>query len=263
MEKGYLLKDELIDELIKALINNNMKDEANCVFELCLNIDSLEKKLDDMIKEVSEVKQQLKEVKQDNVVNTLKNKLYDFAENIEKGCTKMKKQLDIIKENVRDKAHKVVHDFRKQGKVALYNVQNICGMKDKLEQLRDNVKESRSNVAKALEKIDMFSKEMRSATMSVANAFRVVADKEIVKYDDIDRGLSTKDSSKDSKRSKFSKTELFKKPWIAKEKLLSSLERRIDKAIENAEDLERYVEIDKMMKEFDKVMGEKKEERGR
>lgn len=53
---------------------------------------------------------------------------------------------------------------------------------------------------------------------------------------------------------KFSKSEMVKKPWIAKQKILKAMELRLDAAIDKTENLVRDVEIDRMMKKFDSLM---------
>lgn len=59
---------------------------------------------------------------------------------------------------------------------------------------------------------------------------------------------------------KFSKTEMVKIPWMAKKKILETMELRLDAAIDKAENLARDVEIDCMMKTFDSVMEKAHEE---
>ena len=57
-----------------------------------------------------------------------------------------------------------------------------------------------------------------------------------------------------SVRKKISKTELIKKPWLTKKKILEAMELRLDAAIDKTENLEREVEIDRMLREFDSLM---------
>ena len=52
----------------------------------------------------------------------------------------------------------------------------------------------------------------------------------------------------------WSKTEMVKKPWVAKQKILEAMELRLDAAIDKTENLARDVEIDHMMKKFDSLM---------
>ncbi len=46
---------------------------------------------------------------------------------------------------------------------------------------------------------------------------------------------------------------MIKKPWEAKKKLFASMELRLDAAIDKVENLSRDVEIDGMLKQYDKL----------
>ena len=81
---------------------------------------------------------------------------------------------------------------------------------------------------------------MREANHKIVNTFRTFADKEEVDYS--------------HKEKKISITELVKKPWTTKKKLLEAMELRLDAAIDKAENLARDVDIDRMMKSFDSLM---------
>jgi hypothetical protein len=52
----------------------------------------------------------------------------------------------------------------------------------------------------------------------------------------------------------WSKTEIVKKPWIAKLKILEGMELRLDAAIDKTENLARDVEMNRMMKKYDFIM---------
>jgi len=102
------------------------------------------------------------------------------------------------------------------------------------------VKESKKDVSATIAKIDAFGTGIREANQKIANAFRKFADKEAGDYSNMDK--------------KFSKTEIVKKPWIAKKKILEAIVLRLDTAIDKTENLNRDVEIDQMMKTFDSLM---------
>ena len=74
---------------------------------------------------------------------------------------------------------------------------------------------------KSIGKIDAFGKGMREAGQKIANTFRTFADKPEKEYGE----------------KKFSKTELIKKPFQAKRKLLSGILNCADAAIEKTEQL--------------------------
>ncbi len=103
----------------------------------------------------------------------------------------------------------------------------FLGIKKKLE-VHKNVQESIADVDKSIGKIDAFGTDMREAGQKIANTFRTFADKPEKEYGE----------------KKFSKTELIKKPFQAKRKLLSGILNCADAAIEKTEqlaaDVKRY-----------------------
>ncbi len=105
----------------------------------------------------------------------------------------------------------------------LYHIKvaGFLGIKKKLEGIRQNVQESIADVDKSIGKIDAFGRGMREAGQKIANTFRTFADKPEKEYGE----------------KKFSKTELIKKPFQAKRKLLSGILNCADAAIEKTEQL--------------------------
>lgn len=239
-EKTILLKDEMIMELLDLLKQNNMPKEANQTFELCAYVDSLEKKLDSMTEELTNVKQQLKNMQEDTVLNNLKTQVQAAAERIQERCNAMKEQLFVVKDNMKSKASEIVVEVKKKGKAALNKISELLGVKEKLVSVRELVKESQKDVTTTITKIDAFGAGMREANQKIANTFRTFADREAVDYAQKER--------------KFTKTEMAKKPWLAKQKILEAMELRLDGAIDKTENLARDVEIDSMVKMFDEQM---------
>lgn len=83
------------------------------------------------------------------------------------------------------------------------------------------MQESIADVDKSIGKIDAFGTGMREAGQKIANTFRTFADKPEKEYGE----------------KKFSKTELIKKPFQAKRKLLFGILNCVDAAIEKTEQL--------------------------
>ncbi len=240
VDKSTLLRDEMIMELLELLKQNSMPQEANHTFELCAYIDSLEKKLDAMTEELTSVKKHLKDMQEDTVLNNLKVQVQAASERLQERCNMMKEQLFVVKDSIKSKATDIVVEAKKKGKAALNKILELFDVKDKLMGIRAHVKESQKEVSTTIAKIDAFGSGMREANQKIANTFRTFADKETINY-----FLSEK---------KWSKTEMVKKPWIAKQKILEAMELRLDAAIDKTENLARDVEIDHMMKTFDSLM---------
>lgn len=133
----------------------------------------------------------------------------------------MKEKLFEVKAEIKAKAGEIVTAAKQKGKAALNRVAEFLGIKKKLEGIRQNVQESIADVDKSIGKIDAFGKGMREAGQKIANTFRTFADKPEKEYGE----------------KKFSKTELIKKPFQAKRKLLSGILNCADAAIEKTEQL--------------------------
>ena len=239
-KKKSMTKDEIIQELMDLLKQNNMSQQSNDVFEICSYVDGLEKKLDSMTEELSQVREQIKEMQEDTVLNNLKAQIQESAVKLQTTCTNMKEQLFTVKENIHIKAVDIVNDVKLRGKEALSRVSEFLGIKNKLIGIRENVKQSQIKVDSTVAKIDAFGAGIREANQKIANTFRTFADKEVVDY------------SKEKK--KLSKTDLIKKPFLVKKKLLAGMELRLDAAIDKVDNLSRDVEIGKMLKQYDEAM---------
>lgn len=244
MDEKELTNEEVMQELLKLLKNNGMQKESNGVYELCAYVDSLQNKLQDMTEELSEVRFQLKEIKEDTLINNIKKTLSEAADRLENRCNEIKMQLFEVKESMKTKAHEIVNDFKKKGKSALNKVSEFFGVKEKLQKMRDSVKEGIEETNKTIEKIDAFGAGMREANQKIANTFRTFADKPEVDY------------SKQDKR--FSKTEVVKKPWEWQKKVYQSMVLRLDAAMDKVDNLSKDVEISRM----EEHRAEQKEEKG-
>ncbi|HKM34020.1 MAG TPA: DUF6674 family protein [Lachnospiraceae bacterium] len=240
VEKTILIKDEMIMELLELLKQNNMSKEANHTFELCAYIDSLERKLDSMTEELTDVKQQLKDMQEDTILNNLKAQVQVATDRLQERCNIMKEQLFVVKDNIKSKASDIVVDAKKKGKAALNKLLELFDINDKLVDIREHVKETQKEVSATIAKIDAFGTGIREANQKIANTIRTFTDKEVVDYSQSEK--------------KISKTELIKKPWLIKKKILEAMELRLDAAIDKTENLEREVEIDRMLREFDSLM---------
>lgn len=239
-KKNPLTKDEIIQELMDLLKQNNMSQQSNDVFEICSYVDGIEKKLDSMTAELTQVREQIKEMQEDTMLNNLKKSVTEAANRLENRCNLIKEEIFTIKTNIQTKAADIVREAKRKGKEALNQVSEIFGVKEKLTVIREQVKESKKEVAATLDKIDAFEKGMREASQQIANTFRTFADKETVDYSEQEK--------------KFSKTEVLKTPWKAEKKILSGLELRLDAAIDKVDNLSKDVEISRMMKQYDEAM---------
>ncbi len=216
-----LTKEKNLMELLDLLRKNNMKEAANSIFEMAAYVDVMEKKMDSVLEELVTVKDQLHKMEEREAEKGLKQSLKRAVNKLEQDCKAMKEKLFEVKAEIKAKAGEIVTAAKQKGKAALNRVAEFLGIKKKLEGIRQNVQESIADVDKSIGKIDAFGKGMREAGQKIANTFRTFADKPEKEYGE----------------KKFSKTELIKKPFQAKRKLLSGILNCADAAIEKTEQL--------------------------
>lgn len=216
-----LTKEKNLMELLDLLRKNNMKEAANSIFEMAAYVDVMEKKMDSVLDELTTVKNQLHKMEEREAEKGLKQSLKRAVNKLEQDCKAMKEKLFEVKAEIKAKAGEIVTAAKQKGKAALNRVAEFLGIKKKLEGIRQNVQESIADVDKSIGKIDAFGKGMREAGQKIANTFRTFADKPEKEYGE----------------KKFSKTELIKKPFQAKRKLLSGILNCADAAIEKTEQL--------------------------
>lgn len=220
-ENMQLTKEQNLMELMELLRKNNMKEAANSIFEMAAYVDVMEKKMDSVLEELVTVKDQLHKMEEREAEKGLKQSLKRVVNKLEQDCKDMKEKLSEVKTGIKAKAGEIVTAAKQKGKAALNKVAEFLGIKKKLENIRQNVQESIADVDKSIGKIDAFGTGMREAGQKIANTFRTFADKPEKEYGD----------------KKFSKTELIKKPFQAKRKLLSGILNCADAAIEKTERL--------------------------
>ncbi len=220
-ENAELTKEKNLMELIDLLRKNNMQEAANNIFEMAAYVDVMEKKMDSVLEELVTVKDQLHKMEEREAEKGLKQSLKRAVNKLEQDCKAMKEKLFEVKAEIRAKAGEIVTAAKQNGKAALNRVAEFLGIKKKLEGIRQNVQESIAHVDKSIGKIDAFGMGMREAGQKIANTFRTFADKPEKEYGE----------------KKFSKTELIKKPFQAKRKLLSGILNCADAAIAKTEQL--------------------------
>ncbi len=216
-----LTKEKNLMELLDLLRKNNMKEAANNIFEMAAYVDVMEKKMDSVLEELTTVKNQLHKMEEREAEKGLKQSVKRAVNKLEQDCKAMKEKLFEVKTEIKARAGEIVTAAKQKGKAALNRVAEFLGIKKKLEGISQNVQESIADVDKSIGKIEAFGTGMREAGQKIANTFRTFADKPEKEYGE----------------KKFSKTELIKKPFQAKRKLLSGILNCADAAIEKTEQL--------------------------
>lgn len=220
-QRQEMTKDQMILELIALLKKNQQKEAANHIYEMTALLDGMEKKLDLVTEELSSVRSSLEKLEQEKADKTMKAVIKKSVESLEQQCNKMKEHLFEVKAEVKGKAAEIVAEAKQKGKAALNRVSEFLGIKEKLQNIRQNAQQSIVEVDKSIARVDALGSGIREAVQKAANTLRTFADKPEKEYGE----------------KKFSKTELIKKPFQAKRKLLSGILNCADAAIEKTDDL--------------------------
>ena len=232
MEAGKTLtNEEVIRELLELLKKNAMKEQANDVFEICSYVDGLEKKIDSMTEELTNMQNQIKEMQEDTLVNNAKKALSEAQERLNVRCEQIKSQVLEVKEHVRSTAKGIVEEAKEKGRAALYRVSEFLGIKKRLLDIRENVRDAIKTTDKDIAKTALLAKGFREAGQTAANAFRTFADKPEVDYS--------------QKEQKHPITKAVLAPMKAVKKMLVSIELHLDASIDKLDNLAMNVQLDK------------------
>ena len=232
MEAGKTLtNEEVIRELLDLLKKNAMKEQANDVFEICSYVDVLEKKIDSMTEELTNMQNQIKEMQEDTLVNNAKKALSEAQERLNTRCEQIKSQVLEVKEHVRSTAKGIVEEAKEKGRAALYRVSEFLGIKKRLLDIRENVRDAIKTTDKDIAKTALLAKGLREVGQTAANAFRTFADKSEVDYS--------------QKEQKHPITKAVLAPMKAVKKMLVSMELHLDASIDKLDNLAMNVKLDK------------------
>ena len=232
MEAGKTLtNEEVIRELLELLKKNAMKEQANDVFEICSYVDGLEKKIDSMTEELTNMQNQIKEMQEDTFVNNAKKALSEAQERLNTRCEQIKSQVLEVKAQVKSTAKSVVYEAKEKGGTALYRVSEFLGIKKRLLDIRENVREAIKTTDKDIAKTALLAKGLREAGQTAANAFRTFADKQEVDYS--------------KKEQKYPITKAVIAPMKTVKKILVSMELHLDASIDKLDNLAMNVQLDK------------------
>ena len=232
MEAGKTLtNEEVIRELLELLKKNAMKEQANDVFEICSYVDGLEKKIDSMTEELTNMQNQIKEMQEDTLVNNAKKALSEAQERLNTRCEQIKSQVFQVKVQVKSTAKSIVDEAKVKGREALYRVSEFLEIKNKLLNIRENVRGAIRTTDNAIAKTALLGKGLREAGHTAANAFRTFADKLEVDYS--------------QKEQKHTITKAVLAPMKAVNNVLVSMELHLDASIDKLDNLAMNVQIDK------------------
>ena len=234
-KESKLTGEERIVELLELLNQNQMQDKANMLFEFCSYVEVLEHKLDSMAEEVTGIRKELADMKQSSVPQKIKGRIQTVADHLFEKCCFMKEQITEVKEYIVAKASDIVAETKKKGWAALQRISEFAKVKGKLEAVRGMVQSSMKDVDDMIGRLEKFGKGMREVNQNMENTVRTFLDKDVVDYS--------------QKEKRFSKTEIFSRPWRVKKSLLAGMDKYLEVAIKSVGQLAEKVEREKKEEE--------------
>ena len=174
---------------------------------------------------------QIKEMQEDTLVNNAKKALSEAQERLNTRCEQIKSQVFQVKVQVKSTAKSIVDEAKVKGREALYRVSEFLEIKNKLLNIRENVRGAIRTADKDIAKTALLAKGFREAGQTAANAFRTFADKPEVDY------------SQKEQKNPITKAVLV--PMKAVRKLFVLMELHLDASIDKLDNLAMNVQIDK------------------
>ena len=238
-KKVTMTKDQIIVELMELLKQNSREKQANEIYELSAYVESLENKLDAMTSEFMRMSKELSELKMLNASPTIRESLVVSMQKANSRIHDMRERITEIKTDMRERANEICVEFKKKGKEAFNKVSEFFGIKEKLETMRDNLREGIKETENTLARIEGFEEGIKTANHQLVNSFRVLAGKEAKKNEN--EVYFKNDSS------------LMRKPWEWQRKVYQSMVQSLDKSIEKVDKLSADVQVQKMMRKWDEI----------
>jgi hypothetical protein len=138
-ENKVLSEDKHIVELLEMLTNHQMQSQAADVNMVCGYVEAIEKQLSSMTEEIKSMRKELVSMKEDTVSKHMKEQLQKALGAVSKQCDMLKEQIREVKQEICEKAGKIVERAKQKGRIALYKVAEVTGVRKKLLSIKDKV----------------------------------------------------------------------------------------------------------------------------
>lgn len=227
MEKT-LTNKEYLQEILEILREQQRREDANLLYELCAHIESMENKVDMLEKELEQVTVQMSMLHGGGMVQKTKEMAQTVSENLNEQYRTLKFEVQEIKQNTAVTIKSILADVKQKGVQALDRIVEFTKFKDKLLQLRERMKTNIRKVNDTIDKITDFTATVRSANQQVKNATRTLVGKE------------EKDYLKHTQNSRM--TELLTMPWRVQRGLLAGIDMHAESLLGIVERIEKSAE---------------------
>lgn len=237
-----------VEELMKILLVANMLNEQQQIGILMNHIAETERNHAAVMQELADIKEQLNELlsRSANIPNMSKSEenLSNIAEQTENTVKEQSHKLQNLKQDLNQKAHRVVENFKNTGIKALSGVCGFLGIQEKLTAMRDQARSAETDMKVAVEKINAVEKEMTEAASHLRNAGRIVSGRE--------RNISEKPANDqtDSKRSSLFRR--LRNHYEKRQNVYGKRAELLSKSIEKCRTLEQKASVLRKLSENQK-----------
>ncbi|MGN0377470.1 MAG: DUF6674 family protein, partial [Suilimivivens sp.] len=205
----------------------------------------------DLTKELIETKEQLNSLQSTQISGENRSEIVGQLETFKNSLQDQNRRLRTLRQNLDQKAGKVLQSFKKIGLSSLNNVCTFLGIKENLTALRDISRSNAMEMRNAIEKIDRIGNEVKNAVTHTKNIVRAIAGKEMLDP---------------SAEKQFKFFEKLKAPYQKRLEVFSERTEKLNKAIEKFDRLEyaagRSSVRKKLAENKEKLTSKEKEESG-
>lgn len=138
-ENEVLSDNKHIVELLEMLANYQMQSQAVDINMVCGYVEAMERQLSSMTEEIKSMRKELVSMKKDTVSKHMKDQLQKAVSAVSKQCDLLKEQVREVKQEICEKAGKIVEGVKQNGGAALYKVAEVTGVRKKLLSIKDKV----------------------------------------------------------------------------------------------------------------------------
>lgn len=177
MEKALgvpVMEQEQFSILLGILEAHNMEQEKKQVVDIAEYLDTMDKRLDEILNELQEVKEQLREIKDKGVKAAAARVITSVQGKIQEA----KVQLTALKERFTEGMVKTVEAFKEKGAQALTKTLNLFGIHKGIKKLHNHLELSILAADRGIERLGNMADEVHEAKTHIGNIGRVLTGRE-------------------------------------------------------------------------------------
>ena len=170
-----LAEQKEVKELLAVLKENNFSSAKDLMAAIG-HVSDLEEQLSSAVQELTAMRQELQEMKQ----SPLKAALQRSVQTLEAKVSQLRRQIEVLKENIIEGCKQALTDFKQRGTAALDGVPRFFHLREVLEGVKETIQAGIATDEKALAKIEAVSAEYHEAGRHLKNVGRALMGKEAV-----------------------------------------------------------------------------------